>query len=204
MPILKIFSFENTLTSKEIEGEEPKDNIKIGLDAVLMHNAERLCAVATVLPNPEVVKVYLEHILKAELTYQSRTMHRDFQLTQYRLEGCATPLIIATAHSDDYEEHVENITFNGKLMMLQCITSQLPECQEKHFYENDETIITNLGTHSANKFQRYLVKEEATFSCKKIENIAPLSPSIPSAFFASSLVGRTKSLPNGGYRNNLF
>ncbi|HHF7346448.1 TPA: hypothetical protein ACPSKB_003231 [Legionella feeleii] len=143
--ILRIFDFDKTISIEHTMHNpalyHPESNTKSGLQKTVVHNDQEICAIATFHKDPEYVLSYLLPVLgltENDITRCELESLTDHQLTKVYLKNCKYPLIISTPLTDDYKAHLLALAWSGKNTQIRDIISQLPPCDEYHFYDDTE------------------------------------------------------------------
>ncbi|STX40348.1 Uncharacterised protein [Legionella donaldsonii] len=143
--ILRIFDFDKTISIEHTMHNpalyHPESNTKSGLQKTVVHNDQEICAIATFHRDPEYVLSYLLPVLgltENDITRCELESFTDHQLTNVYLKNCKYPLIISTPLTDDYKAHLLGLAWSGKNTQIRDIISQLPPCDEYHFYDDTE------------------------------------------------------------------
>ncbi|WP_019215755.1 hypothetical protein [Legionella tunisiensis] len=144
--ILRILDFDKTIsiqhTAHDPAKYQPGSNTKSGLNKTVVHNDQAICAIATFHKDPDYVLAYLLPVLgltKTDVIRRDAQAFAHHQLTKVYLKNCKYPLIISTLPIDNYKAHLHALAWNGKNTQISDIISQLPPCNEYHFYDDTET-----------------------------------------------------------------
>lgn len=143
--ILRIFDFDKTISIEHTSHNpglyHPESNTKSGLQNMVVHNNQEICAIASFHKDPDYILSYLLPLLgltKKDIARCEPQVFADHQLTKVYLKNCKYPLIISTPLTDDYKAHLHALAWSGKNTQIRDIISQLPPCDESHFYDDTE------------------------------------------------------------------
>lgn len=159
---IRIFDFDWTITRYHTFNNahllHPETNTKDGINALFLHDAVNIAAIASYHTDPDYIKRYVEFILGATLTLKERLdVHEDHVLSVYTIESLHLPVVISTIKPDDFNARITRLRETGKNTQISHVlaylntAAQLSEQVDVEFYDDDENNVRKALT-MANPF----------------------------------------------------